>query len=57
MYAYEAAVISLTLLGLLLFLLATTCCLRSKLVVIKFYGRTKLMDMQAKSYLRNEVSC
>ena len=56
MFEYEVAVISLTLLGVLVFLLALTCCLRSNLVEVRFYGRTKKLDMQAKSYTRNKVS-
>ena len=49
MYAYEAGVFSLTLLGVLVFLLALTCCLRSNMVEVRFYGRAKLMDMQDKT--------
>ena len=57
MYEYEVAVISLTLLGVLVFLLALTCCLRSNLVEVRCYGKAKMMHMQAMSYTRNEVSC
>ena len=57
MYEYEVTVISLTMLGVLVFLLALTCCLRSNMVEVRCYGRAKMMDMQAKSYTRNEVSC
>ena len=46
-YAYEVAVISLTLSGVLVFLLALTCCLRSNLGEVRFYGRAMLLDMQA----------
>ena len=55
-YAYEATVMSLTLLGVFSVLILVICCLRSNLVEVKFYGRTKMLDMQARTYARDEVS-
>jgi len=53
-YAYEATVMSLTLLGVFSVLILVICCLRSNLVEVKFYGRTKMLDMQARTYARDE---
>ena len=54
-YAYETTVLAVTLLCVLFILTCITCCFRSNIIEIKFYGRAKLLDMQAKSFSRNEV--